>query len=58
MKTQCECSDPGCKAHEGKSECTRKAVTTVSRYDYEIDGDHFRFCRACADDAIESGVFS
>lgn len=52
----CECSDPGCPAHSGKSECERISVTTVYRSDME-DRTGTRMCRACMEDAMESGVF-
>lgn len=55
---QCECSDPGCKGHKGVSECTAKGYIKVARYDYETNGDHFLMCRSCAEDALESGMFS
>lgn len=55
---KCECSDPGCKAHEGNSDCSKRGLVKVARYDYETNGDHFRFCDECADDALESGVFT
>lgn len=38
MNNTCECSDPECKGHPGKSECLRKAKRKVSRYDYETKG--------------------
>jgi len=56
MKAKCACSDPGCEVHEGKSECTHNAVTVVVRMDME-DRTGTPMCRACANDALESGVF-
>lgn len=58
LKPTCECSDPGCKAHIGIGQCMAKGKIKVSRYDYEPEGDHFLFCCMCAEDALESGVFS
>ena len=55
---QCECNDPGCKGHEGVSECMAKGRIKVTRYDYETQGDHLLMCRACAEDALNSGIFS
>jgi hypothetical protein len=55
---QCECSDLGCKAEHGDKQCNKRGLRRVSRYDYETDGDHFRFCDVCAEDACDSGVFS
>lgn len=55
-RRNCECSDPGCPAHEGKSECTRIATTTVYRIDMD-DRTGTRMCRECAEDAMESSVF-
>lgn len=65
MKTQkrkqariCECSDPGCPVHTHGEYCGKPAKVKVSRYDYETLGDHFLMCYGCANDALESGVFS
>jgi len=54
----CQCSDRECKAHSGKEKCELFGNHWVSRYDYELEGDHFWFCDGCTDDALESGVFS
>ena len=53
----CQCCDPGCPVHEGKSECSRPAKTTVRRIDMDDGKTTFRMCNKCADDALESGVF-
>ena len=53
----CECSDPGCPAHEGVSECTNEASSTVRRIDMEDGTTTFEFCQECTEDALESGVF-
>lgn len=55
---QCECEDPGCPVHPGVERCNKRGLNRVARYDYETDGDHFKFCDDCAEDAINSGVFS
>lgn len=52
----CECSDSGCTAHRGKAYCNKKANTILYRIDME-DETGVSFCNACADDAMESGVF-
>lgn len=56
--SHCECSDPGCPAHMGKSECTRNAVSVVRRVDMEDGNTKLAMCRACAEDALSSGVFA
>jgi hypothetical protein len=56
-KLQCECSDPGCPEHEGKSECTKQAKHMVRRIDFEGQPKCY-FCQGCYEDAIESGVFA
>jgi hypothetical protein len=53
----CECSDPGCPAHKGKSSCERKANQTLWRVDMD-DESGTRFCQRCADDAFDAGVFT
>jgi hypothetical protein len=55
-KVSCQCSDPGCPVHAGKSSCTHRAITALVRVDME-DITGTAFCRACADDAFESGLF-
>jgi len=57
-KTQCECCDKGCPEHEGFSECNKKATTRVRRIDMEEGLTVFYMCQACAEDAMESGVFA
>lgn len=57
---KCECRDPGCKVHPGfetANPCERKATDTLYRIDME-DRTGTRFCKACALDAYESGLFS
>jgi len=54
---KCECSDAGCPAHKGKSECPSIGRTqTVYRIDME-DRTGSRMCPKCASDAMESGLF-
>lgn len=57
MISACECSDAGCKAHVGKACDVRARTRTLYRVDME-DRTGTRFCSACADDAMESGLFS
>ena len=52
----CECSDPGCPAHQGKSECNKSRLVVVYRVDME-DRTGTAMCPRCADDAMDSGVF-
>jgi hypothetical protein len=53
----CECADPGCPIHPGLSHCEKRAEVTLRRADME-DWSGVRFCADCADDAMESGVFT
>ena len=53
----CECSDSGCPVHEGAGECPKRAKVVLRRIDF-VGEPHCHFCRECADDALESGVFS
>ena len=56
----CECSDPGCRACRG--ECTESA--TVECWPVECWPKEFevfisaKFCSGCADDALDSGLWS
>lgn len=52
----CECSDKGCAAHTGASNCEQVATTTLYRVDME-DYTGTAMCSACADDMMESGLF-
>jgi len=54
---KCECSDPGCPAHNGVSSCEAMAKITLYRVDME-DRTGTAMCDDCADDAFASGVFS
>jgi hypothetical protein len=54
MKPKCECTDKGCTC---KGKCTNNAAACLSRVDME-DRTGTLFCRACAEDAMESGLFT
>lgn len=57
QKHVCECSDPGCPVHKGQSTCAKLVRTqTVYRIDME-DRTGTRMCKACAADAMNSGLF-
>ena len=53
----CECSDPGCQAHKGKSACRRTGFDILYRIDMD-DETGTVMCEACADDAFSSGMFT
>lgn len=53
---QCECSDPGCSGKHA-SQCYRIAATTLYRIDME-DETGTPMCHICAEDAMDSGVFT
>jgi hypothetical protein len=53
---KCECSDSGCPAHNGASECNRKASVILYRVDMD-DESGTAFCGKCADDALSCGLF-
>lgn len=53
---KCECTDPGCPVHKGKSDCRNYARTIVYRVDMN-DETGTAMCNRCADDAMDSGVF-
>lgn len=52
----CDCSDPGCPVHRGKSTCVISATQRLYRVDMD-DPCGSRFCGACASDAFASGLF-
>jgi hypothetical protein len=54
--SQCECADAGCLAHEGLG-CHELATTILYRVDMD-DLSGTAFCEACAEDAMESGLFT
>lgn len=54
----CECADPGCAHHKGASTCPKPH--TGARLLFRVDMDDRTgtvFCDACADDALDSGLF-
>jgi hypothetical protein len=53
----CECSDPGCPGHKGSRHCGKAALTTVYRSDMD-DETGTDMCHVCAEDALDSGVFT
>lgn len=53
----CECVDAGCPVHKRQAQCTGKASVILFRCDME-DRTGTAFCAACADDALQSGVFT
>lgn len=52
----CECTDPGCPKHPGKSSCPNYAKGIVYRVDMEDETGTW-MCKRCKEDALESGVF-
>ena len=50
----CECTDPGCPVCGGK--CNRTAQVNMNRADMADESGVF-FCRQCAGDAADAGVF-
>lgn len=57
MKTRCECFDPGCTWHLGHDHCHSPAAVVLYRVDMD-DRSGVAFCEDCAQDAVESGVFT
>jgi hypothetical protein len=55
-KFTCECFDTCCPVHKGRH-CLESYTTTLYRTDM-LDIGGTRFCEACANDAMEFGVFS
>jgi hypothetical protein len=53
---RCECADPGCPVHKGTDCGIVARLVTVRRSDMD-DVTGTRMCPACAEDALESGVF-
>lgn len=52
----CEDSDPGCRYCAGR--CTRDSAVTLFRVDMEDRTTGTQFCGPCAEEALESGVFT
>ena len=58
MVRQCECADTLCPVHKGTSKCASEdGPVLLYRTDMD-DRSGIVFCRACADDAMESGLFT
>lgn len=53
----CACCDPGCPHHEGQSRCFHHGTIVVYRVDME-DETGTNMCNGCANDALESDVFT
>lgn len=56
-ENQCHCFDPGCAWHLGTDHCQSPAAVRL----YRIDMDDFEgvpMCEDCAQDALESGLFT
>jgi len=53
---KCECSDPRCPAHYSVSDCKGVGNQVLYRIDME-DNSGTAFCDACAEDAMDSGLF-
>ena len=56
-KCLCECTDPGCKRHLGKSTCQDNGYTILYRIDMH-DETGTVMCVDCTDDAFSSGLFT
>lgn len=56
MIGQCECADHNCPAHQG-GDCNLIGMVETLYCTDMHDETGTKFCRACADDACESGVF-
>lgn len=55
---KCECADRECPEHRGTSECFNGALRKpLKRIDME-DHSGTLMCEACAEDAMQSGVFA
>lgn len=57
----CQCGDPMCPVPHGREtcegRCTDTADITLYRVDM-LDETGTRFCAACAEDAMDSGLFT
>ncbi len=57
-RERCECGDPGCQAdHSLVNGCGRASAVVLYRIDM-MDESGTAMCRACAADAMDSGVFT
>lgn len=52
----CNCADPECPVHPTHSVCMNRWKRVLHRVD--MDNARIELCSSCADDALESGVFS
>ncbi len=54
----CECSDPMCPGGHLDQGCTTQAMYVVRRIDMDDGETRFVMCYACANDALDSGIFA
>jgi hypothetical protein len=57
LHPQCACVDIGCPVHKNRAGCYNDADTILYRVDME-DATGTAFCERCADDAMDSGLFT
>lgn len=57
MLNRCECSDRGCRVHQGVSTCRNEGTERLYRVDIE-DRTGTGMCQACAGDATDCGLFT
>ncbi len=55
LNPRCECTDPGCPCCHGH--CDLDSAATLFRVDMD-DRHGILMCDKCADDAMESGMFT
>ena len=53
----CECGDPGCPVHDGKSSCDKPATQKLRGPD-DGRGVYQIYCDGCAEDACDAGCLS
>lgn len=64
MRIHCECSDPGCPVCKGQHERAHRAVLVAGDRNNIVEleridlGGYVSMCEACAEDALDSGVFA
>ncbi len=59
-KLPCQCADHGCPVHRG-TDCPAMLTMAEGQRLFRVDMDDFggtRFCGPCAEDAMESGLYS
>ncbi len=57
----CECADSGCPMHMGESRCPVEITPMTETVVYRIDMNDetgTSMCEGCADDALDSGLFT